>query len=56
MGIPENVLTLCRTCHDRFDNGKKMERDGMREYLREYLQTQYPDWNETKLYYHKEDL
>lgn len=56
LGIPENILTLCRKCHDRFDHGKRYERDGMREYLREYLQSQYPDWDESKLYYHKEDL
>ena len=56
LGIPENILTLCRKCHDRFDHGKRYERAGMREYLREYLQSQYPDWDESKLYYHKEDI
>lgn len=53
LGIPENILTLCRPCHNRFDNGTKMERDGMREFFREYLMSKYPDWDETKLYYNK---
>ena len=55
LGIEQNVLTLCRSCHDRFDNGDKETREGMREYFREYLQTQYPDWNEEKLIYRKEN-
>jgi len=54
LGIPENILTLCRKCHDRYDNGRTMEREGMREFFREYLQSQYPDWDEKKLIYHKE--
>lgn len=56
LGIPENILTLCRPCHDRFDNGTREQREGMREYFREYLESIYPEWDETKLIYHKEDL
>ena len=56
LGIPENILTLCRSCHDKYDNGKREQREGMREYFREYLQSHYPEWDETKLIYHKEDL
>lgn len=54
LGIPENVLTLCRVCHDRYDNGERRDRDLMRDRFREYLQSHYPDWDETKLYYKKE--
>jgi len=53
LGIPENILTLCRECHDRFDRGKKVERLGMREYFREYLSGIYEDWDESKLVYDK---
>lgn len=56
LGREENILTLCRSCHDRFDNGTKREREGMREYFREYLCVQYPEWDESKLIYHKEGL
>lgn len=53
LGIPENILTLCRECHDRYDHGTKQEREGMREYFREYLSNLYEDWDEAKLIYNK---
>ena len=56
LGIPENILTLCRPCHDRYDHGGRYEREGMREFFREYLMHYYPDWDESKLIYHKEGL
>lgn len=54
LGIEQNVLTLCRSCHDQFDNGPVTIREGMREYFGEYLAAQYPDWNEDNLIYRKE--
>ena len=54
LGIPQNILTLCRECHDRFDNGTRKERDGMREYFREYLSSQYVDWNESDNIYRRQ--
>ena len=54
LGIEQNVLTLCRPCHDRYDNGPAAIREGMREYFGEYLASQYPDWNEDNLIYRKE--
>lgn len=56
LGIEENVLTLCRACHDRFDHGTRFEREGMREFFREYLMSQYPEWNEDNLTYRKENI
>lgn len=53
LGIPENLLTLCRECHDRYDHGTREEREGMREFFREYFRYIYPDWDESKLIYHK---
>lgn len=55
LGIPENILTLCRKCHDQFDHGTAYERNMMRIYFREYLKRMHKDWNEEKLIYHKED-
>lgn len=53
LGVPENILTLCRPCHDRFDNGTREAREGMREYFRDYLMSKYPEWDESKLYYRR---
>ena len=53
LGIEQNILTLCRPCHKAFDNGDMNERLKMRARFREYLKEKYPDWDETKLIYHK---
>ena len=54
-GIEENILTLCRPCHDLFDNGKAEDRETMRIYFRKYLKSKYPDWDESKLIYRRFD-
>ena len=51
LGIEENIITLCRECHDRYDNSA--DRKVIREILREYLKSKYPEWDESKLNYHK---
>lgn len=51
LGIEENILTLCTECHRRYDQSE--DRPIMREYFREYLQSKYPDWDESKLIYRK---
>lgn len=51
LGIEENIVTLCRRCHDEYDNG--FYRETIREYLREYLKSKYPDWDEKELVYQK---
>ena len=55
LGIPENILTLCRRCHEMYDFGHRRERDRMREHFRAYLKEQYPEWNETNLIYRKDN-
>ena len=51
LGIEENILTLCRECHDRYDNST--DREDMKEFFRWYLKQEYPDWSEEKLIYRK---
>ena len=52
LGIARNGLTLCPTCHRRYD--QSTDRSEMRGYFREYLKDQYEDWNEEDLIYRKE--
>lgn len=51
LGIPQNLVTACRTCHAMFDEGK--EKDTYRKIARDYLKSKYPDWNEEDLVYNK---
>lgn len=51
LGIPENGLTLCPSCHTRYD--QTTDRPKMRAFFREYLIGKYPGWDEKKLYYRK---
>ena len=58
LGIEENIITLCteltpNKCHRRYDFGTKEEREEIKEYLREYLKSKYPNWDEEDLYYKK---
>lgn len=53
LGIPENIVTLCPICHQRYDNS--VRRKEYKEIIRHYLQVKYPDWNEEKLIYRKVD-
>lgn len=52
LGIEENILTLCPDCHREYD--QSTNRKEMREYFKEYLQSKYSHWDETKLIYKKE--
>lgn len=51
LGIEENVVTLCITCHSRYDNSA--DRKYIREEIKAYLMSKYPDWDETNLIYKK---
>jgi len=55
LGCEENILTLCRVCHERYDHGDAADRWNMKLRFREYLMEKYPDWDEDKLYYRKGD-
>lgn len=54
LGIEENILTLCRLCHDAFDNGTATMRQEIGNYCRDYLKALYPGWDEKNLIYRKE--
>ena len=53
LGIEENMLTLCRECHDEYDHGDRATREEMKIFFRKYLKSRYPDWDENKLTYRK---
>ena len=51
LGIPENILTVCRTCHAAMDNGQATQLYRMK--AEEYLKSKYPEWDRSKLVYDK---
>lgn len=51
LGIPENIVTVCRSCHDKMDNSSA--RTGMLAYAKEYIRQMYGEWNEEKVAYRK---
>ena len=51
LGIEQNILTLCSSCHTKFDNSE--HRQELKEYFRNYLKSKYKNWNEKELYYNK---
>ena len=51
LGIEQNIVTLTPEEHDAYD--KTVKRKDIREKLRLYLQSKYPDWDESKLVYRK---
>ena len=51
LGIEENIVTLCLSCHNKYDNTSL--RPVIKEYLKNYLQSKYDNWDEEKLIYNK---
>lgn len=49
-GIEENIVTLCDQCHKAYDG---VHRRMLRPRIREYLESKYPEWNESNLHYKK---
>lgn len=54
LGCEENILTLCRKCHDIFDNGCREVREEMRGRFAAYLASFYDGWDEENLIYRKD--
>lgn len=51
LGVEENIVTLCPQCHFDYDNSQKRKEYGI--FIKSYLKSKYPDWDETKLIYRK---
>ena len=51
LGIPENIVTLCRECHREFDEGRK--HNEYKEKIKNYLERFYPDFDDYNRIYHK---
>ena len=58
MGVEQNIVTLCteltmNKCHRKYDFGSKEEKKVIREQIKKYLKSKYPNLNEKDLYYKK---
>ena len=51
LGIEENIVTMCMCCHSVYDQG--IDRKAMEGFVRDYLKSKYPEWDENKLIYKK---
>lgn len=51
LGIEENVVTLCDKCHHDYDNGYHRREIG--DWISEYLERFYPDFDDYDRVYHK---
>ena len=51
LGIPQNLATMCVSCHFQFDNGKLHSQ--IKDLVQEHLKAHYEDWNEKDLIYKK---
>ena len=52
-GIAENIFTACHRCHQEYDTSPQNDRGELYRFLRGYLQSKYPDWDESELVYRK---
>jgi len=52
LGVEENVVTLCRRCHDLYDNSG--QRPLLGREIEGYLRRQYPGWERDRFIYRKE--
>lgn len=58
LGIEQNVVTLCPSCHAEYDNGSRHHMNMRKVYgamIRNYLMDYYADWNESSLIFRKCD-
>lgn len=53
LGIEENIVTLCRPCHFRFDFGSPQDKEEIGLTIKQYLMSKYEGWNEERLVYEK---
>jgi hypothetical protein len=53
LGVPQNIITVCRSCHDKLDNST--DRQQMLDVAVEYLGSYYPNISQTDVIYQKWD-
>lgn len=51
LGIEENIVTLCPSCHRTYD--QTTQRPILRPEIMEYLRKKYPNWDDVNLTYVK---
>lgn len=51
LGIEQNIVTLCRECHRKFDQTDY--HDKAYEIITKYMRKHYPDWDESAVVYKK---
>ena len=51
LGIEQNLVTLCVSCHDNYDESPMRRKMG--EWVKDYLDTHYPDFDDARRYYRK---
>jgi 5-methylcytosine-specific restriction endonuclease McrA len=49
LGIPENITTMCLSCHETYERNRKKTKPAVAAYLR----SKYPDWDNVNLIYQK---
>ena len=52
LGIEQNIVTVCRSCHDRMDNS--VMRPQMVAIAEKYMRMEYPGWEREQCIYRKE--
>lgn len=52
MGVVTNIVTLCSSCHHRFDDST--DREEMMHYISSYLKRFYKNWSEEAQVYRKD--
>lgn len=51
LGVEQNIVTLCRECHNALDNST--QRTALLGDVKEYLRRKYKEWDETALVYRR---
>ena len=54
LGIEENIVTLCQSCHHNYDNGKsKQVKEAIKRKILAKLKHYYPNWSIDLITYKK---
>lgn len=58
LGIEQNIVTLCtevtkNKCHRKYDFGSYEERQIIKQVIKNYLKTKYPNWDEESLVFRR---